>query len=293
MIQYLRVAAIILFSAGVQAQARAENWVAERIQGRVTVSTQDGVSVLQPGMELPYGATLVTASGSRARLVRGSGEVMVGPGATIRIETNLLGTTTTVEQRAGVVEFEVEKRAAPYFKVETPVMAAIVKGTHFRVAVLPGRADLSVQRGLVGVTDLASGQSADVGPGERASSRTGRAGLSLGGRPERARAAGEGTGAVGRGEGRQGGPGEGRGSAGGGNGTSGGGHGASGGANGNGGGSGHDGSHGRGGNGGGGAGGAGGAGSGGHGGGGGGGGGGGHGGGGGGGGHGGGGGRGR
>lgn len=184
--KYIKWIAVACLAAAPVCQARAESWVAERIQGRVTVETAAGNAGLHAGMEVPYGGVLVTAPGARAKLVRGNGQVLVGPGSTIKIDTNLFGTTTTVEQRAGVVEFDVEKRAAPYFKVETPLLAAVVKGTRFKVSVARGVADLTVERGLVGVTDRASGQSADVGPGQRASSRSERAGLTLGGRLDKA-----------------------------------------------------------------------------------------------------------
>jgi hypothetical protein len=62
-------------------------------------------------------------------------------------------------------------------------MGAVVKGTRFAVGVSGGGTDLSVRQGLVGVTDLASGQSADIAPGQRAA--TSKTGLRLSGQGEK------------------------------------------------------------------------------------------------------------
>jgi hypothetical protein len=83
----------------------------------------------------------------------------------------MFGATTRVLQRVGRIEFQVEKRDVRYFSVETPSLVAAVKGTRFTVVVGAGRSDVGVSGGLVGVTDLATGQSADVAAGQRASTR--------------------------------------------------------------------------------------------------------------------------
>jgi hypothetical protein len=79
------------------------------------------------------------------------------------------GGTTTVLQRSGEIAFEVEKRKLRHFSVETPFLAAVVKGTRFVVALSSRDARLSVHEGLVDVTDLATGEGADIAAGQKAS----------------------------------------------------------------------------------------------------------------------------
>ena len=66
------------------------------------------------------------------------------------------------------VTFDVDRQNVRHFAVETPYLAAVVKGTHFTVRVGGKGAAVMVARGLVGVTDLATGESADVPPGQSA-----------------------------------------------------------------------------------------------------------------------------
>jgi hypothetical protein len=63
---------------------------------------------------------------------------------------------------------EVEKRNVEHFEVETPYLAALVKGTQFRVTVKRSGARVDVLRGQVEVSDFKSGKFALVLPGQAA-----------------------------------------------------------------------------------------------------------------------------
>ena len=77
---------------------------------------------------------------------------------------------------------DVEKRNVKHFEVETPYLAAIVKGTHFRVSVNAASTSVGVLRGQVEVDDFKSGQVAQVMPGQTATAAAnGKPGLSLSG----------------------------------------------------------------------------------------------------------------
>jgi hypothetical protein len=102
--------------------------------------------------------------------------LVVGPNAVITVPSGDSGGITTVLQRAGDVEFDVDRQQSPHFEVETPYLAATVKGTHFTVAVDKLGATVSVVRGLVEVTDLASGDKVDVPAGQNAKATGGPAG---------------------------------------------------------------------------------------------------------------------
>jgi hypothetical protein len=90
--------------------------------------------------------------------------------------------STTIQQQAGSILLEVEKRNVKHFEVETPYLAAVVKGTHFRVSVNAASTSVEVSRGKVEVSDFRTGQIAQVTPGQVATSFTrGKSGLTLSG----------------------------------------------------------------------------------------------------------------
>ena len=92
------------------------------------------------------------------------------------------GMATTILQQAGSILLDVEKRNVKHFEVETPYLAAVVKGTQFRVTVNAGKTTVDVVRGQVEVADFKSGQIAQVMAGQHATAfANGKAGLSLGG----------------------------------------------------------------------------------------------------------------
>jgi hypothetical protein len=92
------------------------------------------------------------------------------------------GLSTTILQQAGSILLEVEKRNVKHFEVETPYLAAVVKGTHFSVTVNAASTSVEVRRGQVEVSDFKSGQIALIMPGQTATSFAhGKAGLSLSG----------------------------------------------------------------------------------------------------------------
>jgi hypothetical protein len=71
-------------------------------------------------------------------------------------------------QDRGVVEVDVQRRWYRHFKVETPFLAAVVKGTQFKVRVNQNSAYVDVGRGKVNVHDFASGESANIEAGQSA-----------------------------------------------------------------------------------------------------------------------------
>jgi FecR protein len=92
------------------------------------------------------------------------------------------GMSTTILQQAGSILLEVEKRNVKHFEVETPYLAAVVKGTHFSVTVNAASTSVNVERGQVEVSDFKTGQIAQILPGQTATSFAhGKPGLSLSG----------------------------------------------------------------------------------------------------------------
>jgi hypothetical protein len=164
--------------------ALAQDWVINKVSGKVSVGAAGSPArAVAAGMSVSQGSTITTGANARAMLVRGSETLVVGPNSAIAIQPGQGGLTTTILQKAGQLTVDVETKQAPHFSVETPFMAAVVKGTMFDVRVSTRDASVSVQRGRVQVADFATGQTADITPGQRASVRQGgRPGLNLSGK---------------------------------------------------------------------------------------------------------------
>ena len=128
-------------------------------------------------------------------LKRGEETILISPNSVVGLPAQKKeGLSTTIVQQAGSILLEVEKRNVQHFEVETPYLAAVVKGTQFRVTVNAGKTSVDVIRGQVQVADFKTGQIAQVMAGQHATAfANGKNGLSLGGaghiQPDRARQA--------------------------------------------------------------------------------------------------------
>ena len=131
---------------------------------------------------LKPGDSIRTGQNGRALLVHGDEYMLISPNSAIEIprETKQ-GLLTTIIQRSGSIVLDVEKRNVKHFEVETPLLAALVKGTQFRVTVEKDRSYVDVLRGQVEVSDLRSGQYALVEPEQTAKVSAQHSGLSLSG----------------------------------------------------------------------------------------------------------------
>src|SRR4029453_10490222 len=140
------------------------------------------VSLGQEGALKP-GDTIRTGRNGRVLLVRGEETILISPNSVVGLPAEKKeGFSTTIIQQAGSILLEVEKRNVKHFEVETPYLAAVVKGTQFSVTVGGGSTKVGVLRGQVEVSDFKSGQIAQVMPGQAAISfEHGKPGLSLSG----------------------------------------------------------------------------------------------------------------
>src|SRR5882724_10501057 len=164
--------------------AEGEAWSVSKSSGEVWMTTTGAQQVsLSQEEVLKPGDTIRTGRNGRVLLVRGAETILVAPNSVIGLPTEKKdGLSTTIVQQAGSILLEVEKRNVKHFEVETPYLAAVVKGTQFRVSVDAGSARIDVIRGQVEVADFRSGQIAQVLPGQVATAfAQGKAGLSLSG----------------------------------------------------------------------------------------------------------------
>src|SRR3981189_1825325 len=161
-----------------------EAWSVSKSSGEVWMTTTGAqtVSLSQQDVLKP-GDTIRTGRNGRILLVRGAETILVSPNSGVGLPPeNKDGLSTTIVQQAGSILLEVEKRNVKHFEVETPYLAAVAKGTQFRVTVNAGKTTVDVVRGQVEVADFKSGQIAQVMAGQHATAfANSKTGLSLGG----------------------------------------------------------------------------------------------------------------
>jgi FecR-like protein len=159
-------------------------WSVSKSSGEVWITNGEVQQAsLSPADNLKPGDTIRTGRNGRVLLVRGEESILVAPNSVVALPAEAKeGLSTTIVQQAGSILLEVEKRNVKHFEVETPYLAAVVKGTQFRVTVNAASTSVDVMRGQVEVTDFKSGQIAQVMPGQKATAfEHGKAGLSLSG----------------------------------------------------------------------------------------------------------------
>ncbi len=153
------IVAALLMTIAHPAMARADAW---------TVSQRSGdVQVLRPGLTpasvqvraaLAPGDVIVTGASGRAMLTRGGDYVIVAPRSRLQLPTEQKQTGfTRLVQQVGTMFYKVRHTGVPHFAVETPMLAAVVKGTSFTVVVDENRVAVQVTEGLVEVKS-ASGE---------------------------------------------------------------------------------------------------------------------------------------
>lgn len=177
--------AFVIFCMGSAAIADDESdaWYVNNAFGNVWV-TVGGVqhASLSHSRILKPGDSIQTGQNGRVLLVHGEEYIFISPNSAIEIPSETKkGLLTIIIQRAGSIVFEVDKRKVRHFEVETPLLAALVKGTRFRVTIDKNNSYVDVLRGQVEVSDLRSGQYVLVEPGQTAKVSAQRSGLSLSG----------------------------------------------------------------------------------------------------------------
>ncbi|WP_315785411.1 MULTISPECIES: FecR family protein [unclassified Bradyrhizobium] len=164
--------------------ADGDPWLVNKSSGDVWVTSPGASQVsLGPDDALKPGDTIRTGPTGRVRLTRGAETMVIAPNSEVGLPTAARdGMATTILQRAGSILLDVEKRNVQHFEVETPYLAAVVKGTQFSVTISGRSTKVEVSRGQVQVSDFKTGQIAQVMPGQAATTfNTGRSGLSLSG----------------------------------------------------------------------------------------------------------------
>ncbi|MBO9198311.1 FecR domain-containing protein [Rhizobium sp. 16-449-1b] len=160
---------VLVFASG-GAQAADDDWHVAKTTNQVKFTLdRANWSDVHVGDVIPNKAWLSTGPRGRLQLTRGVETISLQPSTLASITTSgFFSRKTEILQQVGSVDLEIEKRSQPHTTVQTPFLAAVVKGTSFHVTVGKTKASVSVDRGLVEVTSFASGQRSDIGPRQSA-----------------------------------------------------------------------------------------------------------------------------
>jgi hypothetical protein len=161
---------IALFGAqGASAASEPKSWrVIQSIGAVSVVAPAVQIEKPKPGTMLPADAIITTGANGRAILGREGQQIVVQPNTRIELAPEQNG-RTLLKQVSGIVNFKVDRRKQTHFQVDTPFLAAIVKGTSFEVRVRNDRTDVSVFEGRVEVRANNANAVTLVSPNEIAS----------------------------------------------------------------------------------------------------------------------------
>jgi hypothetical protein len=162
-----RVAVAALMLVATASGSWAAEWMVAQFSGTVWIVAPDA-SAAAPvvGDEVRSGWTVATGPNSRILLVNGDETMAVGPETTMVFWS--VGRSTLVREQEGTITFEVDQRNVRNFSVQTPILAAVVKGTGFTVSTSAVSAGVAVEHGSVEVHAFVSGQVATIVGGQRA-----------------------------------------------------------------------------------------------------------------------------
>jgi len=135
--------------------ALADDWLAAQLRGDVFVSVDNHWQPLKRGGIVPDSEMIRTMASGHATFTRGQETVDVGPNTQLQIlDKGHAKPFTTVKQYFGTISVEAQVENVQHFAVDTPFLAAVVKGTRFTVTSGKTGSSVSVQRGHVQVEDF-------------------------------------------------------------------------------------------------------------------------------------------
>ena len=152
-------------------------WARDTGSADWTVSQQSGsAQILRNGTQpivlaaretAKPGDVIATGADGRVVLTRAGDYIVIAPGSRLLLPKlpEPSGFTRLVQQ-FGTMLYKVRHTGVPHFAVETPMLAAVVKGTSFTVIVGPDRSAVQVTDGIVDVTASVGGLNRLVQKGE-------------------------------------------------------------------------------------------------------------------------------
>ena len=119
---------IVAMSSTMTMAAFADDWVAVKLRGQVLQLVGDDWSRLQRGDVVSDDRVIRTLGNGRVDLQRDAEVISLGGNTQIQIKDKTGKRYTTVQQYFGTVEVEAEVQNVQHFAVQTPLLAAVVKG---------------------------------------------------------------------------------------------------------------------------------------------------------------------
>jgi hypothetical protein len=161
--------------------ATADDWLAVKLRGSVFAYVDGAWERLARGAIVSDERQIRTQRSGHVTFERDRETIDIGPNTQISIVDRKGRRYTTVKQYFGTVEVQANVEDVQHFAVQTPYLAAIVKGTNFIVTSDEDSSTVRVKRGRVLVDDLSSTDQVLLSAGQ--SAETDAYGLIVTGRP--------------------------------------------------------------------------------------------------------------
>jgi hypothetical protein len=145
-------------------------WVVAASQGDATQQAADGAALpVAAGAVLAEGASVRTGADGRLVVAHGNDRMTVSANSAFTMPRDAdPATGPSILQTLGTLLFKVEHTPGRRFEVDTPYLAAVVKGTVFTVSIEGGAQIVHVAQGAVEVSAALSHDAVLVRPGQTA-----------------------------------------------------------------------------------------------------------------------------
>lgn len=147
--------------------AQHRSWLAAAVDGDVRrfIPFSTAWRQVEVGDRLSPGTQVRTGMNGHLTMIRGRDTLVIYPESAFVVSGDPDYPPDSIFQSLGKLLFEVDHRETRSFSVETPLLAATVKGTRFVVVVTPSRSTVTVEAGSVEVTVRTTGETALLQPG--------------------------------------------------------------------------------------------------------------------------------
>lgn len=149
-------AVLVLFASPAMAKDAVAAWTVAQKSGDVRV-VRNGMQPTSVNVRaaLAPGDIVATGANGRAMLTKGDDYIVVAPSSRLVLpKAQERSGYTRLIQQMGTMLYKVKRTGVPHFAVDTPMLAAVVKGTTFTIVVDQKGAAVQVTEGVVEVSSL-------------------------------------------------------------------------------------------------------------------------------------------
>ena len=151
--KYILTFAPLLLAVSTSSLAAVPVWTVSEVSGHVRLTENGKSRVASKGAFLSSGSIITTGTASRAVIGRADEFIVISPKSQLRLPAGKINNSIIqIIADFGSALFKVERKTNPHFGVRTPYLAAVVKGTTFRVTADRSGDSVSVVEGAVSVT---------------------------------------------------------------------------------------------------------------------------------------------